>query len=47
VGFEVGICPLLGLRRTKRVPVAERAALAADHVLYGVVLSAFRRHPPD
>jgi hypothetical protein len=47
VGFEVGLCPLLGLRRTKRVPFAERAALAADHVLYGVVLSAFRRRPPD
>jgi hypothetical protein len=47
LGFELGICPLLGLRRTKRVPVAERASLAADHMLYGVVLSAFRRHPPD
>ena len=47
LGFELGICPLLGLRRTKRVPVAERASLAVDHVLYGVVLSAFRRHPPD
>ena len=47
LGFELVISPALGLRRTKRVPLAERAALAADHVLYGVVLSAFRRHPPD
>jgi hypothetical protein len=47
LGFEVGLCPLLGLRRTKRVPVAERASLAADHLLYGLVLSAFRRHSSD
>jgi hypothetical protein len=47
LGFELGLSPLLGLRRTKRVPVAERAALAADHLLYGVVLSAFRRHSPE
>jgi hypothetical protein len=47
LGFELGLSPLLGLRRTQRVPVAERVALAADHALYGLVLSAFRRHSPE
>jgi hypothetical protein len=47
LGFELGISPLLGLRRTKRVPVAERAALAADHALYGAVLAGFRRRPAE
>jgi hypothetical protein len=47
LGFEVGISPLIGLRRTKRVPVAERAALAADHALYGTVLAGLRRRPAE
>ena len=47
LGFELGISPVLGLRRTKRVPVAERAALAADHALYGAVLAGLRRRPVE
>jgi hypothetical protein len=36
--FEGGIAPALGARRER--PASERAALAADHVLYGLILSA-------
>jgi len=38
-GFEVALSPLLGLSREKESRPAERVALAADHVLYGLVLS--------
>ena len=40
VGFERVIAPLLGLRREGR---RVRAALAADHVLYGVLVAEARR----
>jgi hypothetical protein len=42
LGFEMGIAPVLGLSQAKRVRVADRLALAADHVLYGLVLSGTR-----
>jgi hypothetical protein len=45
--FEIGIAPALGLTQAKRLRVAERAALAADHFLYGFVLSEFRRRPQE
>jgi hypothetical protein len=45
VGFEVGIAPALGLEQAKRIRLAERAALAADHLLYGLVVSEIRRQP--
>ena len=38
--FELGLAPLLGLGHAKRSSVAERAALAADHMLYGTVVAA-------
>lgn len=38
--YELVIAPVAGAER--RRPVAERAALAADHVLYGLVLTAGR-----
>jgi hypothetical protein len=44
LGFELGIAPALGLSQAKRVRLVDRLALAADHVLYGIVLSASR--PP-
>jgi hypothetical protein len=47
LGFELGIAPLLGLSQAKRVRVIDRLALAGDHLLYGVVLSATRRTPPS
>ena len=46
-GFEVGIAPVLGLKQSKELRAAERAALAADHLLYGFVLSETRRRPQE
>jgi hypothetical protein len=45
LGFEAGLAPLLGLSQAKELRVAERAALAADHLLYGLVLSEIRARP--
>lgn len=45
LGFELGLAPLLGLKQARRVRPVERAALAADHVLYGFVLSETRARP--
>jgi hypothetical protein len=47
VGFEVGLAPLLGLKQAKKQRPAERAALAADHLLYGLVLSEIRARPQE
>jgi hypothetical protein len=47
LGFEVGIAPLLGLKQARKLRVAERTALAADHLLYGLVLSETRRMPRE
>ena len=45
LGFEAVLAPALGLEQAgKRRPV-ERVALAADHLLYGLVLSEIRRRP--
>lgn len=45
LGFELGIAPALGLSQAKRVRLVDRLALAADHLLYGLVLPGVRRHP--
>ena len=45
LGFELGIAPLLGLRHAQEPRPAERVALAADHALYGFVLSELRSRP--
>lgn len=42
LSFELGIAPALGLKQAKRVRPVESAALAADHLLYGLVLSEMR-----
>jgi hypothetical protein len=47
LGFEMGIAPALGLTQAKRVRLVDRLALAADHLLYGLVLSEGRRRPRD
>jgi hypothetical protein len=47
LGFEVGIAPALGLTQARKLRLAERAALAADHLLYGLVLSETRRMPRE
>jgi hypothetical protein len=46
-GFEAGIAPALGLTQAQRPRVAERAALAGDHLLYGLVLSEVRSRPQE
>jgi hypothetical protein len=38
-GFEAGIAPLLDLRSPEQRPLRERLSIAADHVLYGVIVS--------
>jgi hypothetical protein len=45
LGFELGLAPLLGLRQARQRRLVERAALASDHVLYGLVLSEIRARP--
>lgn len=47
LGFELGVAPVLGLSQAKKPRVAERVALAADHLLYGLVLTETRRRSPD
>ncbi len=42
LGFELGVAPVLGLSQAKRVRPVDRLALAADHLLYGLVLSSTR-----
>ena len=37
--FEAGLVPLLGLRHESERRLRERIAVAADHVLYGVVVA--------
>jgi hypothetical protein len=43
LGFELAIAPALDLSQAKRARPVDRIALAADHLLYGLVLSATRR----
>ena len=45
LGFEMGLTPALGLREAQQVRLVGRLALAADHLLYGLVLSQTRRWP--
>jgi hypothetical protein len=40
LGFEAGIAPLVGLKGAREWRVSERLAIAADHLLYGVVVAA-------
>jgi hypothetical protein len=47
LGFELGIAPLLGLSQSKKLRPVDRAGLAADHVLYGLVLSEMRERPQE
>ncbi len=45
-GFELAVAPSL-LGHTKKPAVAERIALAVDHLLYGLVLGELRRRPQE
>ena len=37
--FESVLAPMLGLRKPSERPTSERAAIVADHVLYGLVVA--------
>jgi hypothetical protein len=39
LSYDLGIAPLLGLKQSRRPKAAEQAALIADHLLYGLILS--------
>lgn len=45
--FEALIAPALGLTQARKLRTVERAALAADHLLYGLVLSEIRQQPRE
>jgi len=47
LSFEAGIAPALGLSQANRVRAVDRLALAADHLLYGAVLSTTHRATPE
>jgi hypothetical protein len=47
LSFELALAPSLGLRRAKGLRRREQLALAADHVLYGVVLGEIRQRPQE
>ena len=43
LGFELGAAPVLGLSQAKQPRPVDRVTLAADHLLYGLVLNEFHR----
>ncbi|MEA2430454.1 MAG: hypothetical protein QOI19_927 [Thermoleophilaceae bacterium] len=43
LSYDFGIAPLLGLKQSKRPKATEQAALIADHLLYGLILSGGER----
>lgn len=45
--FELGIAPALGIRSAERKTIVSRAALVADHVLFGLVVAANDPSPDD
>jgi uncharacterized membrane protein YagU involved in acid resistance len=45
--FEVVLAPLLGLEQARKPRPLDRLSLAADHLLYGFVLSELRQRPRD
>ena len=47
LGFEMAIAPALGLSQARKLRPLDRAGLAADHVLYGLVLNEGRRRPQE
>jgi hypothetical protein len=45
LGFELVLAPLLRLSHHQRHGVVARLALAADHMVYGLVLAELRERP--
>ncbi len=47
LGFELCLAPMLGLSQAKKPRPVDRLGLAADHLLYGLVLNEGRRRPQE
>jgi hypothetical protein len=47
LSFELGIAPVLGLSQARELRPLDRAGLAADHLLYGLVLGEMRARPQE
>lgn len=47
LGFELFLAPVLGLSQAKKPRPVDRLGLAADHLLYGLVLNQGRRRPQE
>jgi hypothetical protein len=47
LGFELCLAPVLGLSQAKKPRPVDRLGLAADHLLYGLVLNQGRRRPRE
>ena len=47
LGFELCVAPMLGLSQAKKPRPVDRLGLAADHLLYGLVLNEGRRRPQE
>jgi hypothetical protein len=47
ISFDAGLAPLLDVEHAEKRPVGQRAALIADHLLYGFVLSELRPRPAE
>ena len=47
LGFELLLAPVLGLSQAKKPRPVDRLGLAADHLLYGLVLNQGRRRPEE
>lgn len=47
LGFELGVAPVLGLSQSRELRPVDRLWLAADHLLYGVVLAEMRIRPNE
>jgi hypothetical protein len=43
LSYDFGIAPLLGLKQSKSPKATEQAALVADHLVYGLILSEGER----
>ena len=47
LGFELCLAPVLGLSQAKKPRPVDRLGLAADHLLYGLVLNEGRKRPQE
>jgi hypothetical protein len=43
LSYDLGVAPVLGLKQSRRPNATEQAALIADHLVYGLILSGGER----